>query len=1388
MISKRGIPVTNERWQPYRAGFLNFWEFLDDTFYFRNGKLMLHGHNASGKSVASSCIVPMLLDGNRKPERLDAFSTKSRKLDEFMLGEPDEEFKQSERTGYIFLEYRRKGSSQYLTTGMGIKAKRGGKLDTWYFIITDNRRIGKCLSLYHPITVEGEIQKVPLTKQELERLIDHGGEVFEQARAYAQKVNQYLFKFPTMEGFEELIKLLIQLRSPKLSKDFKPTVTYEILNQSIPILTDEELRPLSETIETMDHLYQRTEQLQREVESLGRLCAVYDRYNTYVLAEKAEQLIRIWKNRKQTRRECEDMTRQILEEARLQKENEEKLVSLDEESKRLKETHRSLSNQEVFSKLEEKQELIHRSNENEEQREQRQKNLEEKQAKERELQKDVDARQLLIHHSQRDLQDFLLGLGGLAEEGSFTGHASWLTSFEKEMNGAYSFDSWKQETHQHHQHLDAGIEMLQKQEKVTEYIQGIQDELGQQALKIEKQEQMTQQIKHLFQQQKEDSLQQFFRWKDAQPNLRLQSEETQSIVRSIQHLYEQYELQDIQNILHEAYERNQIAQLEEKSSLDFQLSVLQDQMKQKEWEREKRKKRQPEPVRIDETETARVHLQQRGIPFVPFYLAVDFLPHVSPELQARIEDALTQMGILDALIVPARYQKETWTYQAVLKGNAKVKGATLADYLTPSIPEGIPLGDSDVEMILRSISVGQDHETAIFQDGSYRIGLLHGHAPSFDHAFLGKERREMYRLRLIEKIESDIRNLEQEAAALAREKQRVEQTIHHLKDARDSFPYPFNIKRTFMDLQKEEGKLSHYRESEFEINKKLKEWYGRKQQIGAQLQQITKDLAIEHTSRAYQKAKQSMQQYLTELHVIENKLERLQRDRERKKELQEYIKDIQEQIDLLQQELHVFTQKGQNLTRQIEELDQAIGILGGEDIRQRISTILQRLDQIPKDREEISLQISRLKAIRELNQREVESKQEELAFLETLWENWKVVFLREDRLSFGVSAVPYSEKDEEALRERAEEILHHSQPICLHYQAREQVKQELDQAFREEHSHLIEYRLSERTVQGMEIPQTALSRLSYQAEYLRKIAGRSLITLDHRGQTLHPHDVKIQLENDLALNQSTLDEKDRQLFQDIILHNIGGVIRHRIERVQKWVERMNDFMVGRNNILPMSIQWIPKTALEEEELDTKELVKLLQKDPLLMKGEDIKRINQHFKSQLERAKERYQSGDYKETLHQTIKSVLDFRNWYSFKLLHTPKEKELELTNAKFGKLSGGQKALAMYLPLFAAVHSRYSEAENGAARLITLDEVFAGVDDANIRDTFGLLEELEFDYLINSQFIWGDYDTVPSLSMYDLLRPKGAGFVTAFRYEWDGHMKRKVDESAEVDDGTITA
>jgi uncharacterized protein YPO0396 len=170
----------------------------------------------------------------------------------------------------------------------------------------------------------------------------------------------------------------------------------------------------------------------------------------------------------------------------------------------------------------------------------------------------------------------------------------------------------------------------------------------------------------------------------------------------------------------------------------------------------------------------------------------------------------------------------------------------------------------------------------------------------------------------------------------------------------------------------------------------------------------------------------------------------------------------------------------------------------------------------------------------------------------------------------------------------------------------------------------------------------------------------------------------------------------------------------------------------------------------------------------------MKRLANHFGDKVKEGIRKYEGTGEIRNYHTIIKEVLDYRKWYEFKLYFTKKgERKKELTNNAFFQFSGGEKAMSMYIPLFSAVYARYDNARKDCPHVISMDEAFAGVDENNIRDMFRLLKDLDLDYVINSQILWGDYDTVENLSICELIREENDDVVSVVRYHWNGIEKK---------------
>ena len=79
----------NSKWQLSRVGLVNFWYYDEEEFSFQDGRMLLRGANGSGKSVTMQSFIPLLLDGNMRPERLDPFGSNARKMENYLLEEGD---------------------------------------------------------------------------------------------------------------------------------------------------------------------------------------------------------------------------------------------------------------------------------------------------------------------------------------------------------------------------------------------------------------------------------------------------------------------------------------------------------------------------------------------------------------------------------------------------------------------------------------------------------------------------------------------------------------------------------------------------------------------------------------------------------------------------------------------------------------------------------------------------------------------------------------------------------------------------------------------------------------------------------------------------------------------------------------------------------------------------------------------------------------------------------------------------------------------------------------------------------------------------------------------------------------------------------------------------
>jgi hypothetical protein len=175
---------------------------------------------------------------------------------------------------------------------------------------------------------------------------------------------------------------------------------------------------------------------------------------------------------------------------------------------------------------------------------------------------------------------------------------------------------------------------------------------------------------------------------------------------------------------------------------------------------------------------------------------------------------------------------------------------------------------------------------------------------------------------------------------------------------------------------------------------------------------------------------------------------------------------------------------------------------------------------------------------------------------------------------------------------------------------------------------------------------------------------------------------------------------------------------------------------------------------------------LLERDPAQLSAAQLTTLRRHFATRIKAARAMYPDLPYRDLLAQ----VLDYRQWRTFKFtLHRPGGIVENLTRARHSQLSGGEQALSLHLPLFAAANALFGSAWPTAPRMLGLDEAFAGVDENGRRELMALATEFDLDLFMTGYDLWAAHPEVRGAAHYDLSHSASESTVATVLLVWNG-------------------
>ena len=260
---------------------------------------------------------------------------------------------------------------------------------------------------------------------------------------------------------------------------------------------------------------------------------------------------------------------------------------------------------------------------------------------------------------------------------------------------------------------------------------------------------------------------------------------------------------------------------------------------------------------------------------------------------------------------------------------------------------------------------------------------------------------------------------------------------------------------------------------------------------------------------------------------------------------------------------------------------------------------------------------------------------------------------------------------------------------------------------------------------------------------------------------------------------SLLDRKQSDALRGLLQGRIAGEIAEKIHGAGRLVELMNQRLrpVTTAHQVGVRLRWRRSPELDQV---TARMVDLLSKRPDLRTEEEEIELRHALSERLDEARAHEPDAAYRELIAET----LDYKKWFEMSVM-VRRSGGRETKLSRRTPLSEGEKKLVTYLPLFAAVAASYDAlaeqnslpdgSSPGIARFVLLDDAFAKVSEDNHPALFGLLVELDLDFVATSERLWGTHPELPELAITEVVRDAGLGVILLDHFRWQGRALEPV-------------
>ncbi|WP_433261663.1 TIGR02680 family protein [Actinosynnema sp. CS-041913] len=1334
------------RWVPHRAGILNVWRYYDEVFRFHKGRLLLRGPNGTGKSKALELLLPFLFDANLRANRLSTFGTSERTMHWNLMGEGATG---ATRVGYVWLEFRFPGADgspdRWFTCGARLAATRHTTaVHPDYF--TSGQRIGVPggLALTDP-------NGAPLTTKALEAALGERGTLHQNAADHRAAVRSTLFPGLSEQRYDALITALLQLRTPKLSQRLDPGLLSTLLSKALPPLGEAEISDLAEGFERLDRQREQLKRLDAEVEAAQHLKARQRAYAQRVLRAAAARLISATTELGNLADAAKLSEEEHHRAAQRKQEAEERGELLEQRTVETEGRIQGLTGSEAYRKGEQLDRLRTRVREA---RATAGKRRADATRHRQAAQADAEVADTATRHAGARAAT----AGALADGASTAAARVGLASVHAEITRALADPSRSRTL------LRAAVQARAEQVEavraaVNEHEVAVNSRRGAEQALDEAREALASATERRAElaDRREAALVELraailawaadcreLAFPDHGALAGLAASETAVLT----------ETDAAASRVLDAITRDETLVGTALENTGRDRDALRDEVRRLLAEEDL-------PPLPPHTRTA-----DRGtMTGAPLWRLVRFADTVPDGVRASVEAALQASGLLDAWVGHdgAVIGHDTF---AVPGAVPPAPGRSLADVLVPEVDT--PVAADVVAHLLGGVAYGDSppgtHPAAIGADGGWRMGNLRGTWRKDEAAHIGALARQRARQRrlteLRERITASEELIETHTAALrslAARRSDVEADRRARPDHADANATLEALTRADAAVSSADGvvrrSLDGLAKSEQRVDRALRALtttaaeHGLPTERNALTAVATAVDAFRTASDAWIDEHAAL---LTARREADRTAEQAQRSRLAAEQREDEADDAEAVARGLDSELDAVEGTIGVDYRQV--LDELAGL------RETLLTLRQHVGTNRKEIAALAVRLGELTAQRANDARDrdraTEVRDQVAARFRHLADGSfpadsglddPTAFRRVLTASGGVRAaldaarsiaaawptLPHSPKNLGDAAHRLAEEVHASREVLG---GRADLELDSDE----------DVQVFSAMVDGVRIGASALFDL---------------------------------LRSDAERSREDITAQERELFDRTLTGDTRRHLAARIRQAHELVDGMNARLERVRTASKVAVRLVWEVS-PELSAGTKAARDLLLKDPVRLTETDRESLHRFFRDRVEQAK----GDDTAANWEQQLGQVFDYTSWHRFvvKVDRMNGAGWQPLTKKLHGALSGGEKAIALHLPLFAAVAAHY-QAVAGAPRIILLDEVFVGVDNINRGQVFELLSALDLDLVLTSDHEWCTYRELDGIAIHQLISGgDGDDAVTTARFVWTG--AEVVDEEAEED------